>query len=183
MRKRACFQGGFTLVEMLIVIIVLGILAMIIIPQLYVSTEDAKISTLKTNLSALRSAIEVYYTQHETKYPGQTKAADGTANADAAEAATSMVKQLTQYSDKTGKISGTKTSTYPFGPYVRGGQLPANPFVSGSASTGVECDATASITTARSVDGSPGWKFHFKTGVFYSNDTGTDSAGTPHKNY
>ena len=56
-------KSGFTLIEMLIVIIILGILAMIIIPQLGVTTDDAKTNTLQANLSSIRSAVEVYYAQ------------------------------------------------------------------------------------------------------------------------
>ena len=39
-------QAGFTLIEMLIVVLLLGILAMLIIPQISVSTEDAMENTL-----------------------------------------------------------------------------------------------------------------------------------------
>ena len=35
-------QAGFTLIEMLIVVLLLGILAMLIIPQISVSTDDAR---------------------------------------------------------------------------------------------------------------------------------------------
>ena len=78
-------RDGFTLIEMLIVIIILGILAMVIIPQITVSQEDAKMSTLKTNLAGIRSAIELYYAQHNNTYPG-VKKVDGTL-ADVADAA------------------------------------------------------------------------------------------------
>ena len=54
-------EDGFTLIEMLIVVIVLGILAMIIIPQINVSTGEARTSTLRTNLNSVRNAIELYY--------------------------------------------------------------------------------------------------------------------------
>lgn len=168
-------EVGFTLIEMLIVIIILGILAAIIIPQLTVSTEDAKVSTLKTNLAGLRSSIEIYYAQHHEKYPGQTKSADGTTNNDALEAATSMVKQLTQYTNSAGQIQATKNTTFKYGPYVKGPSLPANPFNDG---TGVVCDNSADITAARAPTATAGigWKFHFNTGILYADDNAAHAA-------
>ena len=53
-RVRRRDRAGFTLIEMLIVIILLGILAAIIIPQVSVTTEDAKVSAVKSDLSSLR---------------------------------------------------------------------------------------------------------------------------------
>jgi len=169
MSKRFQDQAGFTLIEMLIVIIILGILAAIIIPQITVSSEDAKISTLKANLSGLRSAIEIYYAQHDNKYPGQTKSADGTTNNEPVEAATSMINQLTQYTNSAGMIKNIKDATFKYGPYLKGRPLPANPFNDG---TGVECDASADITAPKAPTGTAGigWKFHFNTGILYPND-------------
>ena len=60
---------GFTLIEMLIIVIILGILAMIIIPQINVSSGEARLNTLKTNLNTVRNAIELYYHQHNNVYP------------------------------------------------------------------------------------------------------------------
>ena len=103
-------QAGFTLIEMLIVVIILGILAAIIIPQLSVSTEDAKINTLKTNLGGLRSSIEIYYAQHGN-YPGANDD-NGTATSDDGIAATAFVKQLTQYTNSDGGVNAEKSTTY-----------------------------------------------------------------------
>ena len=161
-------KKGFTLIEILIVIIVLGILAMIIVPQITVSTDDAKISTVQSDLSSLRSAIEIYYAQHKNKYPGQTKKADGSANtSDTGEAASSMVAQLTQYTNSDGQTAATKSTTFKYGPYIRGLTLPTNPF---NEKTGVVCDATDDITLDRTANSAYGWKFHFRTGVFYAAD-------------
>ena len=57
-------REAFTLIEMLIVIVILGILAMVIIPQISTSTDDAKLSTLQTNLSSMRNSVELYYALH-----------------------------------------------------------------------------------------------------------------------
>ena len=63
-------SSGFTLIEMLIVIIILGILVMIIIPQINVSSDEARLNTMRTNLKTVRNAIELYYHQHDNTYPG-----------------------------------------------------------------------------------------------------------------
>jgi len=51
---------GFTLVELLIVIVILGILAAIVISRFTGATKDAKETSLKANLSCLRSQVEIY---------------------------------------------------------------------------------------------------------------------------
>ena len=176
---RNCKQAGFTLIEMLIVIIILGILAMVIIPQITVSTEDAKVSTLKTNLTGVRGTIEVYYAQHNMTYPGVKT--DGT---NAAGTALAFVSQLTQYTDVNGVVSGTKTATHIYGPYIKGGVLPANPFVdSTTLNNQVTVAATADVTTARSVlAGGTGWAYWPAVGVFYAND-GLSTNGVSHLTY
>jgi len=166
-------QSGFTLIEMLIVIIVLGILAMIIIPQITVSTEDAKVSTLQTNLSGIRSAVETYYAQHNNTYPGEKKGADGTAVGSNAEAATAFIAQLTTYTAATGVVSNSKTTTAKFGPYIKGAGFPANPF---TGTNDVTCDyAEIDITVRGKTPYSP-WKFYPKTGVFIANDSDAHAA-------
>jgi len=166
-------KKGFTLIEILIVIIVLGILAMIIVPQITVSTDDAKVSTIQSDLSAIRSAIEIYYAQHGNKYPGQTTAAAGATNTDAGVAATDMVKQLTQYTDTDGQVQTTKDTVFKYGPYIKGGALPTNPF---SDLATIVCDNTNDITLTRTANTSYGWKFHFQTGVFYASDSAAHAA-------
>lgn len=168
-------RDGFTLIEMLIVIIILGILAMVIIPQITVSTEDAKVSTLKANLSGVRGTIEVYYAQHNMTYPGV--ATDGT---NAAGTALAFVNQLTQFTDVNGKISGTKdaAATPPiiYGPYIKGGALPANPFVTDTTKANQVSLAALTTpydnvtTTKVPITGGNGWAYWPTVGVFFAND-------------
>ena len=60
---------GFTLVEILIVVVIMAVLAATIIPQFSSSTKDAKESTAKHNLSGLRAQLEIYRIQHDSAYP------------------------------------------------------------------------------------------------------------------
>jgi prepilin-type N-terminal cleavage/methylation domain-containing protein len=183
MLRRVKTREGFTLIEMLVVIIILGILAMVIIPQITVSQEDAKVSTLKTNLGGIRSAIELYYTQHNNVYPGV--ATDGTA---AAGTVAAFISQLTQFTDAAGVVSGTKTATAIYGPYIKGGALPANPFVTDPAKANIVSLAALvapydNVTTARVViAGGNGWAYWPTVGVFFANDGGT-SGGVTHLTY
>src|SRR5256714_15253863 len=62
-------RTGFTLVEILIVVIILGILAAIVIPQFTNASQDARESSLLSQLQTLRSQIELYKLQHKDKLP------------------------------------------------------------------------------------------------------------------
>src|SRR5687767_15385267 len=62
-------KSGFTLVEILIVVIILGILAAIVIPQFTNASQDARRSSLASQLQTLRSQIELYKLQHKDLLP------------------------------------------------------------------------------------------------------------------
>ena len=63
-------RSGFTLVEILIVVVILGILAAIVIPQFTEASTEAKTSSLCTDLQTMRSQIELYKIQHNDALPG-----------------------------------------------------------------------------------------------------------------
>ena len=67
--KRNNRNKGFTLVEILIVVIILGILAAIVIPQFTNASQDARKSSLASQLQTLRSQIELYKLQHGDTIP------------------------------------------------------------------------------------------------------------------
>ena len=163
--KRLRKQSGFTLIEMLIVVIILGIIAAIIIPQISVSTEDTKLNTLKTNLNTTRNSLELYYFQHNSIYPG---ASPTTKPADVTTDALALVAQLARYTDVDGNISNTKTAVFKFGPYIKNGSLATNPY--NDMSDVVIDDTEADITVRNSAASDNGWKFYRLTGVFIAAD-------------
>ncbi len=163
------------MVEMIIVVIIMGILAAVIIPQISTSTEDTKLNTLKTDLRALRRAVEIYYVQHNNVYPGAKKTNDGSDTGTDNEAAAAFKDQLILYTQANGVKSDTKTPTAKYGPYVKGGALPTNPY---NESNAVVCDYDEGDITKRDWDGTgtAGWRFFPVTGVLVANDSAAHAA-------
>jgi general secretion pathway protein G len=148
---------GFTLVEILIVVIILGILAAIVIPQFTQASAQARESNLKTNLQTVRSQMLLYKTQHNEAYP-----------------ATSLATQLVQYTDISGGTATSPDSTHTFGPYLQ--SIPINPISNLNAIRMVTGAATA--FSAPTTDG--GWYFNSTTGEFRADlkDSWTTSDAT-----
>jgi len=97
---------GFTLVEILIVVIILGILAAIVIPQFTNASTDARKNSLTSQLQTVRSQLELYKLQHNDKLP---------------DFATKQWGQMTAQTDVNGNTAAT---TKDFGPYLQ--QMPVN---------------------------------------------------------
>ena len=106
-------RGGFTLVEILIVVVILGILAAIVIPQFTNASESAKVSSLISQLQTIRSQLELFQVQHNGNYPTLD----------------STWAIMTGTSDATESGPGAGTGTK-FGPYLQ--QPPINPFTGGA---------------------------------------------------
>jgi general secretion pathway protein G len=62
-------RKGFTLVEILIVVVILGILAAIVIPQFTNASTEAKVANLKSNLQTVRAQLELYKLRHDDTPP------------------------------------------------------------------------------------------------------------------
>jgi general secretion pathway protein G len=114
-------KRGFTLVEILIVVIILGILAAIVIPQFTNASNDARTNSVQSTLQSVRSQIELFKIQHGDTPP----------------VAAGM------WDIMTGKSNTTDTQTVNaagvFGPYLQ--QAPINP-LNGASAVGAAASTT-----------------------------------------
>ncbi|MCD4831217.1 MAG: type II secretion system GspH family protein [Anaerohalosphaeraceae bacterium] len=140
-------QSGFTLVEILIVVVILGILAAIVVPQFSDASAEAKTSSLVSDLQTMRSQIQLYKIQHSGALPG-------------ANAGTTFTEAMTGYTTVLGAVGDVND----YGPYMQ--KIPTNQFTD-----------LATITENGTLgDASAGWEFNTSTGAFHADDTVAHSA-------
>jgi general secretion pathway protein G len=164
---------AFTLIEILIVVVILGILAAIVIPQFSNASHVARENTLKDDLRYLRTQIVVFKAQHRDVPPGYPGG-----NIKQAPTEADFVAQLTQYTNDRCQVSGNASPTYPFGPYLQ--KLPVNPINSNKV-VKIIPQGTKMPTTYQGP--AYGWLYKPDTQEFIANSDQNDSNGTPYIQY
>jgi len=154
MRTYRTKKSGFTLVEILIVVIILGILAAIVIPQFTNASQDARKNSLTSQLQTMRSQLELYKLQHKDQMPPSI----GTGSGDWDE----MTSQTD--ADHAAYAAGTST-TGPFGPYLQ--QPPVNS-LNQSSTVATTTSDFASGGQAYSATGSEGFVVNLTTGKIWA---------------
>lgn len=106
---------AFSLVELVIVTVIIGIIAAIAVPRFSRAAESARQGTLRATLARLQSAIDQYTAEHAGLSPGHD--APGSPSTSGAD----LVQRLLERTDE----HGATTPTGIYGPYLR--SMPVNP--------------------------------------------------------
>jgi general secretion pathway protein G len=130
-------KNGFTLVEILVVVVILGSLAAIVIPQFSPAATEAKTSRVASDLQVMRAQIGLYKIQHNDRLPGST-------------AGVTFQQAMTEKTDENGALNPAGIR----GPYTP--RIPVNPF---NELDTIEIDGALG-------GGSHGWRFSTTTGNF-----------------
>ena len=164
-------RQGFTLVELLIVVVILTILSAIVVPQFSAATDDAKLSSLDTSLANVRSAVDLYYQQHG-EYPGNVASTGGACEdsdgpggipgTGPMQTEQAFLDQMSKYTDMNGKSCTKSDTNFKYGPYLKKATLPDNPMTTSNTvliSTAGSLGMTSAVTNG-------GWKYDTITGQF-----------------
>ena len=149
---------AFSLVEVIIVVLILGIVSLIVVPKFSSASTDARNAALETSLASARRQIEVYKAQHNGKGPHLNEAG----NPDPA----NFVARLTGKTDPSGKVDANGQC----GPYLM--DWPSNPFLKGIAATSVKFGGNPIPPR----DDSSGWYYCINNGTFHVNSISGDGA-------
>lgn len=136
-------RSGFTLVEVMIVVVVMAILAGAVLPQFTDTTKVTKTNNAKYNVQKLRSQLQLYKLQHGGQVPAR-------------------LENLTQRTDASGTV-GTGAA-FIYGPYMQA--IPENGFTSSAKVS----PANANPPTAASGAADAGWLYHAASGGVWIDD-------------
>ncbi|MBN1457458.1 MAG: type II secretion system protein [Sedimentisphaerales bacterium] len=142
-------KQGFTVMEIFIVILILGIIAAIVVPKFSQASSESRLEELVSDLQMVRSQIELYKIQHKDLLPGQ-------------------FAQGGSVDEHNFKVALTVKGSDGMGPYLK--KLPKNYYVPNAK-------RRDSITFVNDPKANPtgkegtGWWFNAATGDFRANDS------------
>ena len=163
---------AFTLVEVLIVVVLLGILAIVVIPMVSASSISAKESALATDLGLLRRFILVYKFQHLEVGPGYPNGQTTVAPTEQV-----FIDQATLSSNNSGQTAAIGTAGFERGPYMQ--KIPVNP-LNGKSSVQMLGNGENFPPDA---DDSHGWIYKAQTCEIRADSAGSDNGSKFYYDY
>ena len=165
-------RTAFTLVEILIVVVILGILAAIVVPRFSNASAIARGSMVADDLRVIRTQLTVYQAQHwgvSAGYP----------SGDTSQVPTfvAFVAQMTKASTVAGATAEPGTAGYNYGPYLR--EIPTNP-INGKNTVDIVADGQDFPGAARDTHG---WIYQPSTNLLKADCAGSDESGKAYFNY
>ena len=73
--NRFLSSGGFTFIELMMVVLIISILTAVLYPRIVGRGEDAKIAAAKSDMAAVSLALDMYFV-HNGKYPTTSQGLD-----------------------------------------------------------------------------------------------------------
>ena len=160
MQTKYTSRRGFSLIELVIVVVIIAIIAAIAIPKMSRGAAGANDSATMLDLSQMRSACDLFTTEHGGTAPSTTPA--------------TFISQMTTYTDITGAASATKDATHIYGPYLK--SIPALP-------VGTNKGLATVTATGPAGTGAFGWYFDGQTVWVNDPVTDVDAKGTAYNAY
>ena len=153
-------RRAFSLIELVIVVVIIGIIAAIAIPRLSRGSEGAADAALIGDLAVMRSAIDLFSTEHPGFPPLEA----------------TFENQMLLYSDAVGNTNAIKGGAFIYGPYLRA--IPPLPVGARRGDKGIKVPPADGT-------GTDGWVYTNATQKITSNTTAleVDVSGTPYTDY
>jgi prepilin-type N-terminal cleavage/methylation domain-containing protein len=153
-------RKAVNLIELVVVVVIIAIIAAITIPRMSHGAAGPHDSAVIQDLTAMRSALDLYAQEHGGTYPSTTPA--------------TLLLQLTTYTDVSGNTARAKDRTHIYGPYLKA--VPSLP---------VGTNKGLNTITGRGPAGTGTFGWYYDGTSMWANDPSTDMdvTGTAYNTY
>lgn len=165
-------RRAFSLIEVVIVAVILGIIAAICIPRMTHAGQTAAQSALAGEMAVWRNALDLYQNDHGGAYPKNSS---------------TLIAQLTQYTDAAGTVCESKDAIHCFGPYLR--SVPTLPLLDPSTTLAIPHGSNSVSSTliggapSTIVSGGCGWLYDGAGNIYPNSGPLADSDGKLFNSY